>query len=317
MSSEYTPLFSKGISTHFGLSYPTWTTRIPQIYHVGTMDARVLDRQGWTAYRFLPETRLPGEAVQLNEFNADYGKRYVVVNYATGDVLPQEDFDDDQYGMLSREIPAKGGALSRLFRVLEETLAANYFSVFGFAPGTSVPGSPDGVALFSTAHPQSRVNASVTVSNRPSTDVDLGAGSLQTAIIALSTQQESSGLEFIDNPPRVLVVNPKQKYIVKQLLKGEWQIDSPNRNQNWIREDNITAVMWPYFRSSGTVGAATDAYNSWFLVGRTHHLNFLRRQKTKIDSDYAVRVLSHIYVAHARFAIGHDSWRGTYGSKGA
>lgn len=317
MSSEYTPLFSKGLDRHFGLAYPLYSSRIPDIFHTDMISARVEDRQGWTSYLNLPESRLPGEQITMNEFAADFGKRYIVGNYGTGDVLPQEDYDDDQYGFLAREIPAKGGALARLFNLLEEYVASSYFTTLGYVSGTSVAGSPDGVSLFNTAHPQSLVNSATTVANRPSVDVDLSAASLQDACTALSLQTASSGLEFIDNPARILVANPKNRFVVKQLLRGQWEMDSANRNQNFLTEEGIRPVMWPYFRSSGTVGAGTSAYNSWFLVGATHFLTFLRRQSTQIRADFSILSLSHIYVAYSRFVLGHDSWRGTYGSQGA
>lgn len=312
MSTDLNPLFSKGINKHFHLKYELHPSKLDTIFHMDTMDGRYTDEQMWEKYQ-LPGQRSPGNAWRRGELKPSYSKRFVPVNYALGDVIAQEDWDDDQYGVLSRLLPAKGGALADAHAVLKERVAADFFKNIAFAAaGNNVAGMADGRPLFDTAHPVSLANSSVTYANRPSTEVDLSISAYQAGATNLMQQFAPNDTEIIANRPRILVINPDQRYVAKQILKGEWERGTTDRNKNFITDDNVRLVEWPYFRTSGSTGTR----NAWFLVGDTHYLRFMTRQDVRIKTDYDITTLAYVFVSYCRFVVGASDWRGVYGSKG-
>jgi hypothetical protein len=319
MSQDLAVLFSKGINEHYLLTYDLYPSYIPDIFRVGTMDGRYEYDQLWEGYQ-LPQTRNPGEGWAQGQFRPSFNKKYVPVNYALGDVIAQEDYDDDEYGVISRLLPAKGGALARAHATLKEIVAANYFKNVAFATeGNNTVGTSDGRPLFSNAHPISQNNTAVTFANRPSVDADFSISTYQVAAVNLRQQPAPNNTELIRNSPRAIVINPNLHYVGTQILKGEWELGTANRNMNVIKQDNVQLIEWPYFRTSGATGGTYpgNAYNAWMMLGREHYLRFIVRQDVKIKTDYAIAALAYVFVSYCRFDVGATDWRGTYGSKGS
>lgn len=310
-TSEIPSLFSKGITRQFNLEYNELNHVCDQIFHTTKTDSRFVDAQGYELYDQF-DTRLPGETVKQGQLRESYGKRYTIVNYGLGDTIPFEDWKDDQYGVLNRLLPKKGGALARAWNVTRERICADMFKNLAYKTGTSVPDSPDGVSLFNTAHPVSKFNSGTTKSNRPSTDADLSIATYQAAITNLGKQAAPNNTEFIENKPRLLVVENSQQYIANQILKGEWEVNSADRNMNAVKGIG-KVLVWSYFEKNG----ATGTNNAWFVVGENHSLNIVERQDFAMDSDEDIATQSYIFVATARLDVGFDDWRGVYGSVGS
>lgn len=305
-------MFSKGINKHFHLKYELHPSKLETIFHMDTMDGRYTDEQMWEKYQ-LPGQRSPGNAWRRGELKPSYSKRFVPVNYALGDVIAQEDWDDDQYGVLARLLPAKGGALADSHAVLKERVAADFFKNLAFAAAANnIAGMSDGRPLFDTAHPVSLANSATTYANRPAADADLSLATVQAGVSNLEQQFAPNDTEIISNRARILVANNDQKFVVKQLLRNDMAFDTANHKKNYLTDENIRPVFWPYFRTSGTTGTR----NAWFLVGDTHYLRFLSRQDVRIKTDYDISTLSFVFVSYCRFVVGASDWRGTYGSKG-
>jgi hypothetical protein len=212
-------------------------------------------------------------------------------------------------------LPAKGGALAQAFMTLEQVVCANMFKNLGFATNasTGVNGSPDGYGLFNTAHPISSANASVTVANRPSTEVDASIAGYQAGATNLMTQYAANNTDIIQNSPRVVVYHPSQRYVWKQILGTSTEYNTANRAQNVIPDlDNTQGIAWPYFQKSGSSGTN----NAWFMLGQHHNCYFVRRQATRFKTDYATNVLGYVFVAYSRFVPGWDTYLGSYGSVG-
>lgn len=307
MSTNLTSLFSKGIDRFFGWKYDQYDSKIGQIFHEGTMDTRVLDRQSFRGYG-LPAERKPGGLIEQGSVAQSYGKRYIAVGYALGDSLPYEDREDDQYGFLSRLIPATGGAMANSFRLLEELMALKFVTTYGFASGTSVPTMADGLSLFNTAHPVS-LGSTATYANRPSTDVPLSLTSYQDARVALMGQYAGNGLNIISNMPRVLVVSLKNELMARHILSPGLQPFTADNTKNLVAGEGCEPVVWPYL--------TTNSSKAWFVVGKTHHLNFLRRQNVRSKVSEEDTNLSYCVTMYCRFVVGADDARGTYGSYGS
>jgi len=312
MSQDLTPLFSKGISKQFGIAYDAWPTVLPQIFHMGQMDGRYTDEQNWEMYG-LPLRRGPGEGVAQGQFKPSFGKRYTPVNYALGDILAYEDWKDDQYGVMAKVLPTKGGQLAVSHQTLKEIVAANFFKNIAFATvGNNTPQMADGQPLFSTAHPISQANSGVTVSNRASSGGDLSFATYDAGAVNIRQQKAANNTQFLQNNPRVLVVNPVLHRVANQIMRGDWERGTADRNLN-IYKNDADVIEWPYFQASGSTGTN----NSWFIVADNHYLQFLIRQEAEITTDYAIGVQAYVFVSTSRFVCGSSDWRGCYGNAGA
>lgn len=300
------------MTKQFGIEYDIWESALDQIFHMGTMSGRYSDEQEWEMYA-LPGSRLPGEGILQGSFKPSYGKRFTPVNYALGDIVAYEDWDDDQTGTLTKVLPSKGGALAVSHRTLREVVGAAYFKNLAFAAeANNVPTMSDGRPQFSTAHPISQANPGVTVSNRASSGSDLSFSSYDAGHVNIIQQKAANNTQFLQNKPRVLVINPTNHRVADQLFKNEWQPNTADRNRNTYKGD-VTVIEWPYFQASGSTGSN----NSWFIVAENHSQQFLVRQEPKVSSDYATGTQSYIFVSTSRFVVGSRGWRGTFGNPGA
>jgi len=317
MSQDIVPLLNKGINRHVYLAEQMLESPLPDIFHMGDMDGRYEDEFMWELYQN-PQSRGPFEPVEPGQIHASYGKRWTPVTYALGDMIAEEDWNDDQYAVLTKLLPQKGGALARAHKVLREIVGANFFSVLAFAAaGNNTPTMSDGRPLFDASHPVSLSNSGVLFSNTTSTSVDLSNSSFQVAASNIRQQPAPNNTEIMSNQPRCLVVNPNQNYVAKQVLRGDWQMNSAERNQNWVTEDGIDLIQWAYFRKSGTVGATSSTpYNAWFVLGKDHQLYWKSREDVTVKTDYATNVLAYLFVSYARFVCGALDWRGSFGSGG-
>lgn len=312
MSMKLAPVFNKVAVKHYLAEEKLIPSVIDKLFHVETIDTPYTDDQLWEMYSG-PEPKLPLQPVAQGAFQPSFSRRYVPVMYALGDVIAEEHWADDQYGVIHRVLPSRGGALARAFATHKEKLAADLFQILGF--GTApVAGSPDGQPLFSTAHPISVSQSDVTASNRPSTYVDLSHTAYNAMWANLAQQPAANNYDLISNRPRLLVVNPTQRVVANQIVKGDWERGTSDRNIN-IAKGDCEVLVWPYFRKTGAA-SATGSYNAWFVIGQTHFLKWFNRTGFNLKTDYDIDVLGYKFVAFMRYVCGWTDWRGTYGSAG-
>jgi hypothetical protein len=283
----------------------------PRIFQVDRSDAKFVDMVLWQGYG-LPAPKTPGLPGQFGENLQSWTKRFFHTTYYLADIITDEDWADDKYGVLHRLIPAKGGAMARAFRTLKEISHANMFNNLGFVAGSSVAGSPDGVCLFSTSHPTSSNNTTTLIANRPTVDADLSITTAQAAAINLRLQYAANGVEYADNEIKGCFFNPALEYVAKQVWKGKWERGTGDRNENYLTDDQVDLIPWAYFKSSG----ATGTNNSWGVFGDTHYMYSFDRTNYKVDTDHDIFVLAMIFAASFRFSNGWADFRGVFGSKG-
>jgi hypothetical protein len=311
MSIQAPAAFSAGISKHLQIEYREKNPTYPRVFQVDRSDAKFVDMVLWQGYG-LPAPKVPGVPGQFGEAFQSFSKRFLHVTYYLADMVTDEDWDDDKYGVLHRILPAKGGMMARSFRTHKEITHANLFNTLGFASGTNIAGSPDGVCLFSTTHPLSAQNSGVTFANRPTVDADLSITTAQAAAVNLRLQYAANGVEYIENDIRGVVINPALEYVAKQVFKGKWERGTTDRNENFLTEPDVDIIPWAYFKSSG----ATGTNNSWFVFGEEHYLYSFDRTNYKVDTDHDIYILATVFAAHFRYSAGWSDWRGTFGSRG-
>lgn len=311
MSTNLGPLYIKGLDKNIGVTIATYEPGWKPIFKIDSTMMRYIDRQSWEGYQ-LPQFRIPGTVIASGQFLPSFNKHYVVQNYGLQDQFPNEDVKDDLYGVIKRVIPSKGGLFGQTFNDLLEIYHANLLGVTGFASGSTVSGSPDGVALFSAAHPISVSQSTVLASNTPTIPVDLSIAGAQAAETNLRLQKAANNITILNNELDLVWFNPAETYIAHQVWKGRWEVNTADRNENFLTRDKVKLHSWPYWNKSG----ATGTNNGWGCRGKNHHLNFFLRQAVESDTQPDINTNSQIIAATIRFVSGYDDWRGTYGSPG-
>ena len=311
-STDYNSIFSDGINRHAGLEYAEAKQPGAQIFAEEQADGRVIRVQNWELHG-RPTRRNPGEVFDASSFKESYGKTVVIVNYGMFDSIAQEDIDDDKYNVIHRVLPLQGGSLGRSFAVNEELARMELLMNYGWTSSTGLPSQFDGKSLFNTAHPVSKSRSGTTVSNRPSSDIDLSIAALDAARTNLVTQYAANYLARLMDKPKYLCINPAQNRVATQVCKGEWERATADRNMNVLKDYNISIVELPYFVKSG----ATGTNNAWFVLGENHQLRQATRQGFKVVTDKDITTNSLIWLATQRFEVYWSDFRSTYGSLGA
>lgn len=304
-------VFSAGISQHLEIELNDQPQTYSRIYTVDTSEAKFEDYQLWEGYG-LPGLKNPGMVGVIGSNRQSYGVRIPNQTYYLGDVITMEDWDDDQYGVLHRLIPSKGGAMARAFRTLKEIVHANYIINNGWTATTGLTDStPDGLSIFNVAHPYSLQNTG-TQSNRTSVDADLSIATAQFLSINIANQLAANGVTYLENKMKKVVVNPSQKYVAMQVFDGAWERGTADRNTNYLTKEGIEVIEWPYLKASGAQGVN----NSYFGIGTENYLYSIDRTKYRVNTDQDITTESIIFAAIIRFGRRCVDYRGLAGSAG-
>lgn len=220
---------------------------------------------------------------------------YINNKYMLGMAVSYEAKDDDRYGKIANSVVPE---LAVSFKVERNQQAAdilnNGFTVQGY--------EPDGVALFSSAHPLIGGNGN-TFSNLLT--LPLGTAGLQSGRTRLRLTRSES-YKKIPKIPRTVVVGPSLESLAEEMIKGALkpgqfpggtQPQDPN-----VFYNKLQIVVMNYLRDDGTwIMAADKKYLKlkWFERKKLYN-------RTKIDDEIEAVKL----IAGARWAKGFSDWRG-------
>lgn len=227
-------------------------------------------------------------------------KTMSVVKYGLGFSISEEAVDDGKFDFISDAVKK----MARSARESQEISAMNVINN-GFTSETT----PDGVALFSTAH---TLPSGLTFRNRPSSDVDLSPTSLDAALQDFETQFIGDSSIIYNIKPQILLVSPNQKRYAMEIIGSDLKADTPNNNLNSLKGDGLIVVSSPHLTD-------TDA---WFLLAapEDNGLRIISREgiKTKAGgSDAGFMNDSILYKSRYRETVGAVSARGLWGTTGA
>lgn len=314
MSTQIAALFTPGINKFFGLKSMRYESQMMKVFRDTPMTGRFLMRQGMQLYG-PPQITEPLNPVHMDEIRQSFSSAYTPIKRTLGDLVAEEDWDDDEYGVLRRTIPASAGAMADVFMEKREWDLANYLAVTAFSTASPVPHSPDGVSLINAAHPVSLYNNANTWSNTPSVAADLSATTYYAAYASMSNVLEPNNYSIRRSKPAGLIYNPTQRAVAVQLARGDWERATNNFNMNAAKADNLQLIESPHFRKTGATSAA-GSYNGWILIGKNHTLVFANRLNFKTHADYDYNIQAYAWVGYVRYDIGHDSPYDVYGSPG-
>jgi hypothetical protein len=248
--------------------------------------------------------RLKGEGESITQDEPIFGgtKTFQPVRFALKYGVSDETAKHELYGQVDTlETGLMTSAIDQ-----QEVLAANVLNgAFGTtnSDGYSSTGF-DGLQLCSTAH--TRLDGGAVIANRPGTDADLGVAALQNGIIAFENIKDERG-----RPsrilPKLLIVSPEDIFTAEELLSSEFKPGTANNDVNAVRKYGLTYQVSHY---------KTDT-DAWFLFGDKTGVKFFweERPRQEMWEDKDKEVIYRKCVQG--MFVGHDSWRGVYGTSGA
>ena len=238
-----------------------------------------------------------GAPVTYEDLAAGFDATYQADTYELAFRTSKEALDDEQEEVVSDAARALGSSMNYTYDVDHANIFNNGF--------TSTTGSPDGVALFSTAHP---LIGGGTFQNRPTTDGDLSTAQLRVGLTDIANTKDDAG-KIVHWRPKILLVPYGTKWLAMEMIGSELRADTADNALNAFKDDGLTVVATPYL---------TDA-NSWFLLSEPtkHNVRTYWRERPNVLHDWDFETSSMKVKIRARWKRGWSDPRGVYGSSGA
>lgn len=268
-----------------------------RILKVRDMGNKPLVRTVGAASFGLVPTKAEGAPVTYEDVAQGFTATYQADTYELAFRASKEALDDEQEEVVSDAARALGSSMNYSYDVDHANIFNNGF--------TSTTGSPDGVALFSTAHP---LVGGGTNANRPATDGDLSVAQLRQALVDIAATRDDAN-KLVHWRPRVLFIPYNQKWLAKELLGSDLRSDTPDNATNAFKEDDLVVVSTPFL---------TDT-NAFFLMAESskHNVRTYWREKPNVLHDWDFETSSMKVKIRARWKRGWSDYRGVYGTSGA
>ncbi len=242
-----------------------------------------------------------GKTVAYDEALPGFNKTYTHAQYGLGFKVSKIAMDDDKFGVV-RKLSTE---LGRSAKETREVVAANVFNT-----GFTTANGPDGVYLFSTAHP---LIGGGTQTNRLSYATDPDVTSIQLALTDMRQTTDHRGKK-LRIPAKKLIVPPALEFVAAELLGGVDRPDTTNRTINAFRRRS----GMPSFDSWMVWDYLTDPH-AWFIEGETSdtELRFYDREKFNTVHDIEFDSRSVKTAGWMRFSVGFNGFYGAYGVPGS
>jgi phage major head subunit gpT-like protein len=231
---------------------------------------------------------------------AGANKTLTINKYGLGFSISEEAVDDGKFDFIS-------DAVRKLAKSAKETqeIAAMNILNNGFTTETTA----DGQYLFDTDH---SLPSGLTFRNKPSSDVDLSASSLDSALVDFETQQIGDSGIIMNIKPKVLLVPSGLARYAKELIGSELKADTADNNMNSLKQDGLIVVSSPHLTDS----------DAWFLLASPSEtgLRIINRSplETKASGPDVGFINDSIYYkSRYRESLGAVHAYGVWGTQGA
>ena len=251
--------------------------------------------------RFLGLAQLKTEGGQT-AFDNGAGERYVYnqehTEIALGYAITRKAIDDNLYK--TQFMPSNLGLIES-FHQTKEIYGANVLNTATTYNG-SVGG--DGKSLCANDHP---IDGG-TVSNLPSTPVELNESTLLNAMIAIRTAfKDQAGLKIFARG-RKLVVPAQLEPVAIRLTKTELR---PGTADNDVNAIMMTAGGLP---EGYMVNDFLTSTKAWFLLTNIDGLSYMERVKFESDMQVDFVTDNLLVKGYERYSFGYYNWRSIWGS---
>jgi hypothetical protein len=239
-----------------------------------------------------------GKQTVYDEALPGFNKTYTHTQYSLGFKVSKIAMDDDRFGVV-RKLASE---LGKSAKETKEVVCANVFNT-GFTSATG----PDGVSLFSTAHP---LIGGGTQTNRLSYPSDPDVTSVRIALTDMRKTVDHRGKK-VRIAPRRMITPPDLAFVGSELLGGNDRPDTANRAINAFKKipgmPNFDTVdVWEYL---------TDP-NAWMIQGDVQEteLRHYNREAFNTVHDIEFDSRSVKTAGWMRFSVGYNGFYGIYGA---
>jgi len=230
-----------------------------------------------------------GERFIYNQEHTEIALGYAITRKAIDDNLYKTQFHPSNLGLIES------------FQQTKEIYGANVLNT-ATTYNSAIGG--DGVALCADDHP---IDGG-TVSNIPSTPVDLNESTLLNAMIAVRTNfKDQAGLKVFARA-RKLIVAPQNEPVAIRLIKTELRPGSADNDVNAILS---TAGGLP---ESYMVNDFLTSPYAWFLLTNIDGLSYMNRVKFETDMQVDFVTDNLLVKGYERYSFGYYNWRSIFGS---
>jgi len=230
-----------------------------------------------------------GERFIYNQEHTEIALGYAITRKAIDDNLYKTQFHPSNLGLIES------------FQQTKEIYGANVLNT-ATTYNSSIGG--DGVALCADDHP---IDGG-TVSNIPSTPVDLNESTLLNAMISVRTNfKDQAGLKVFARA-RKLIIAPQNEPVAIRLIKTELRPGSADNDVNAILS---TAGGLP---ESYMVNDFLTSPYAWFLLTNIDGLSYMNRVKFETDMQVDFVTDNLLVKGYERYSFGYYNWRSIFGS---
>jgi hypothetical protein len=288
-----------GLNALFGMEYARYENEHAEIFETESSD-RAFEEEVLIVGFGNADVKTEGQGVVYDSATEGFTARYTHETVALAFALTEEAVEDNLYDRLgSRYTKALARSMAHSKQVKGANVLNNAFS-------SSYTGG-DGKALVATDHP---LAGGGTLSNRPSTYVDLNETSLENALISISTYVDDRNMTLALQGTK-LVVPPQLQFVADRLIETPGRVGTADNDINAVRNMGLL----PQGYAVNHFLTDTDA---WFVLtdcpdGFKH---FERSPiSTSMEGDFDTGNVR--YKARERYSFGWSNPRCVYGSQGA
>ncbi|MBM3744172.1 MAG: hypothetical protein FJW34_00070 [Acidobacteria bacterium] len=280
--------------------WPPQFSRIFRVMTSGRSIEQTSETSGLGTFHVIPE----GGPMRYDVAVPGFDKTYLHEQFGLGFKITKVMVDDDRFGIMTNLAADLGNGAKE---TVELTVASHFNN--GFTAGAYA--GPDGVALFSTAHPL--VKAGGVQANRPAASMDLDIPAIELVLTDFRRMKGPSGKKIRVRPTR-LVVPPELEFAAQEMLTATMRSDTANNTPNAFKR----RVGLPSFDEVFVWDFVTDP-DAWFVTADPEdtQLRFYWREKpnTVHDVDFDSRSIKT--AMWYRCSSGWSSYYGVYGVPGA
>jgi hypothetical protein len=288
-----------GLNALFGMEYARYENEHAEIFETESSD-RAFEEEVLIVGFGNAEVKTEGQGVDYDSATEGFTARYTHETVALAFALTEEAVEDNLYDRLGARYTK---ALARSMAHSKQVKAAN---VLNNAFSSSYTGG-DGKSLVATDHP---LAGGGTLSNRPTTFVDLNETSLENALISISTYVDDRNMILALQGTK-LIVPPQLQFVADRLLESPGRVATADNDINAIRNMGLL----PQGYAVNHFLTDTDAF--FVLTDCPDGFKHFERSpiSTSMEGDFDTGNVR--YKARERYSFGWSNPRCVYGSQGA
>ena len=298
MTSNHPKALWPGVKAWWGKEYEDHQTEYTDLFDTYTSDKAYEEDVQLVGFG-LAQAKNQGSGVTYDSEIQGTVTRYTHVAYALGYIVTHEELKDDLYTEVSN---TRASSLARGFRQTKERVGA---SIYNRGFNNTFTGG-DGVALFSTAHPNT---SGGTYSNRLTVDADLSEAAIEDMLIQMMQATDDRGL-LINLMPKSLIVAPANWFNANRILKSVYQTGTANNDINVINSTNALPM-------GIKVNHYLTAPQAWFIRSNVPNgLKYYERESIDFTQDNDFDTMNAKAKGYERYSFGWTDPRSVWGSNG-